>query len=275
MKIKEIKWKKIALFSGCGLLLASMLTLISFVNTRQKAMPCSAIEIHIDESVPHDFIGQNEVLEIINSNHKIIGRPIGSINISLLEKKIMGNPFVQKAEVYSTVDGKLKVDVIQRDPMVRIISMHDEHFYIDREGKFMPVSEHYSTPVIVASGYIFDTYAEMQIPVWQGDSSTTDSTINHPDHILCQIYDVAKFLDKDSFWNAQVEQIYINEQQEIELMPRVGNQHIILGSTENMEDKFNKLFVFYSQGLSKIGWNNYSIINLKYKNQVVCTKIKL
>ena len=274
MKIKEINWKKILQLSGCCLLFVSLFTLLSFVNSRQKAMPCSAIDIHIDESVPHDFIGESDVLEIINSNLKIIGSPIGSINISLLEKKIMGNSFVQKAEVYSTVDGKLKVDVIQRDPMVRIISIHDEHFYIDREGKFMPVSERYSTPVIVASGYIFDTYAEMQIPNWQSEAFNSDSLISHPDHILCQIYDLAKFLDNESFWNAQIEQIYVNEQQEIELIPRIGSQHIILGSTENMNEKFNKLFVFYTDGLYKIGWNNYSIINLKYKNQVVCTKIK-
>ncbi|MEP7169164.1 MAG: cell division protein FtsQ, partial [Bacteroidota bacterium] len=77
----------------------------------------------------------------------------------------------------------------------------------------------------------------------------------------------------DAFWNAQVEQIYVTEQSEIELIPRVGNHRIILGDASQLDEKFNKLMIFYKQGLNNTGWNNYNTINLKFTNQVVCTKI--
>ncbi len=273
MKLKEINWRKILMISSWCLLGAGLLTLLSFVNEKQQSLKCTAIDVQIDDQVPHDFIDEREMLDIINSHSKIIGSSIGSINISLLEKKIMANPYVEQAEVYSTIDGKLQVNVVQRDPMIRIITMQDEHFYIDRKGKFMPVSDRYSTPVIVANGYIFDTYSEMQIPVWSGDSLKTDTAIYRSEPILSQIYKLSQFLDVDTFWNAQLEQIYVNAQQEIELIPRVGNQRIILGTTDDLEGKFKRLYIFYTAGLNKMGWNNYSIINLKFKNQVVCTKI--
>jgi cell division protein FtsQ len=58
----------------------------------------------------------------------------------------------------------------------------------------------------------------------------------------------------------------------VELTPTVGSQQIILGKIENYKENLEKLRLFYEKGLSKVGWNNYSVINLKYKNQVVCTK---
>lgn len=250
-----------------------MLTLLGFVDKKQKALPCAEIVIRIDNSVQHDFINESDILALINGNVNIVGTPVGSINISLLEKKIMNNPYVEQAEVYSTIDGKLQVNVVQRDPVVRIMTMRDESFYIDRSGKFMPVCDHYSTPVIVASGYIFDAYAEMHVPVWEVDTTVTDTSKMSVQPVLSQIYSLSQYIGANEFWNAQIEQIYINDQGDIELIPRVGNHRIILGSVTALEEKLNRLYIFYTKGLNKTGWNNYSIINLKYKNQVVCTKI--
>lgn len=272
MKLKMIRVKQILIISVWCLIGVGFITLLSFVDARQKTLPCKAIDIKIDDKIQLDFIDENEILNLIDGNQKIIGSPIGSINISLLEKRIMSNPYVEKAEVYSTIDGKLQVNVMQRNPLVRIITMRDEHFYIDCNGNFMPVSNTYSIPVIVANGYIYDTYAEMKIPAWRGTSANVDTTANQPEHILSQVYRLSQFIKADTFWNAQIEQIYVNSMQEIELTPRVGDQHIILGNADNLEEKFHKLYTFYTNGLEKTGWNNYSIINLKFKNQVVCTK---
>ena len=67
-------------------------------------------------------------------------------------------------------------------------------------------------------------------------------------------------------------QLHINENKEVELIPRVGNHVILLGGEEEMEEKFEKLLLFYQKGIQQTGWNKYSIINLKYKNQLVCVK---
>ncbi|CAN5402315.1 cell division protein FtsQ [soil metagenome] len=248
--------------------------LLSFVNQKQLELRCDHVEINIDDAVAHEFIDQKDILELVNSKGKVVGKPLGAINTMLLEKIILTNPFVSRAEVYSSIDGNLHVDIWQRDPVVRIINMHDEQFYIDREGKFMPVSDHYTPPAIVANGYIFNAYAEMKVveAVAVTDTLQTDS-LQVP-RMINQVYALATFLEADTFWSANTEQIYVNEQQELEVIPRVGNHRILIGDTTDLNNKFSRLMTFYKQGLNKTGWNNYNVINLKFRDQVVCSKIK-
>jgi cell division protein FtsQ len=61
---------------------------------------------------------------------------------------------------------------------------------------------------------------------------------------------------------------------EIELVPRVGQHIIYLGQIDGYEEKLERLLIFYEKGLSQTGWNQYTGISLKYKDQVVCTKKK-
>lgn len=88
------------------------------------------------------------------------------------------------------------------------------------------------------------------------------------------LYRFALFLQKDDFWNDQIEQIYVRSAQDIEIIPRIGDHRIILGSLDNYENKLNRLRLFYEQVIPKMGWEKYRVINLKYKNQIVCTKSK-
>lgn len=86
------------------------------------------------------------------------------------------------------------------------------------------------------------------------------------------VYEVGKFIANDRLWKAMFSQIYVNTNREFELIPRVGNFRILLGDTAFMREKFNKLYLMYNRGLPRSGWNLYSQINLKFINQVVCTK---
>jgi cell division protein FtsQ len=147
---------------------------------------------------------------------------------------------------------------------MRIVNRENEHFYIDKTGSFMPVSDQYSCPVIVASGFIHDDYAERSI------TYAVPKADGKP--VMVQLYEMAEFLCDNPFWDAQIEQVYINQDSEIELVPRVGQHTILLGSTDDLSDKMNRLHVFYKEGLNKAGWDNYSQINLKFRNQVIGTR---
>jgi cell division protein FtsQ len=82
---------------------------------------------------------------------------------------------------------------------------------------------------------------------------------------------LSQYIDKNDFLKAQIEQIYLNDEKEFELIPKIGNNTILFGDTEDMKEKFEKLIVFYRKGLNTIGWNKYKFINLKFKNQIVCS----
>ena len=85
-----------------------------------------------------------------------------------------------------------------------------------------------------------------------------------------QLVEFGRFLNKNQFWNAMIEQIYVDKNGDIILSPKVGNMEIIIGQMNNLEDKFSRLLAFYKNIAPSQGWNKYSTVNLKYKNQIVC-----
>ena len=152
----------------------------------------------------------------------------------------------------------------QRNPILRVFTEYGDSYYIDENGWMMPLSDKFTSRVLVANGAIKTSFAmgyEMNI-----------MDLKQEDQRLKDLYLLSSFINSDSFLKAQIVQIYVKENGDLELIPRVGNQEILFGKAENIKEKFDKLMIFYKQGLSKTGWNGYKRINLKYNNQVVCTK---
>ncbi|MFI5220531.1 MAG: cell division protein FtsQ/DivIB [Bacteroidia bacterium] len=269
IKMPKINWKKIRVVSVWVLGVSGILLTLGFVDKEQQNMKCKGLTISINDENGNEFITKDDVLDLLNGRGKYpVGKRLHDINTGVLEKLICSNSYVANAEVFSTINGELAIDIRQRNPLIRIININDEHFYIDDKGKFMPVSLNYSAPVIAANGFITNTYAEQCIV--ENNSSETDSATGRP--ILNQLYELALFLTRNPFWNAQIEQVYVNQSLEMELWPRIGNHKIILGDDAHLEEKFSKLYSFYKEGLNKKGWNEYSVINLKFDKQVVCTR---
>lgn len=253
--------------SKVTLIVISFIASLGFASHKQSVMPCSGVIINVQDSTGNGFVDRNDITQIIKNKFGTLeGRSIASINISLLEKIINTNPFISDAEVFSTVDGKINIEVKQRTPVLRVINNKNESFYVDDAGVFMPPSEKFTARVPVATGYIFDRQIENNIRFF----SNTDTTITKTK--IEQLFNIITYSSKNDFWNDEIEQLYVNVNGEIEMIPRVGDHTVVIGDDENLDDKFSRLLVFYREGLKRKGWNHYSIVNLKYKDQVVCTK---
>lgn len=266
------KTKQLLIISGYVMMAGVILVLMSFANKRIQKLNCEGIIINIEDENIKGFVDRNDIMEmILSKGTKIVGKPLVDINTNVLEKIIDANPYVFKSEVYSTIDGWVHVDIKQRNPILRIINSKDESFYIDDRGKFMPLAEKYSEPVIVATGNLADTYVQQQLTSF-GESLTlaNDSLQKLP--MLTQLFLLAEKLKADSTWDAMFEQIYVNENNEIELIPRLGNQVILLGDITDLNEKLDKLCNLYKYGFPSTSWEQYEQINLKFKNQVVCKK---
>ncbi len=250
---------------GLGFLIS-----VGFSSTRQNQMKCNQVIITIMDTLGQTFVEPVDIRLIVHNKFgELEGQKLSSINISLLEKIISNNPFVADAEVFSSVDGKLNIEVLQRRPVVRVVNFKQESFYIDDQGFFMPLSEKYTARVPVANGYIFQRETERRVlNLTEGDFSEPDTSITAID----KVFRVANFISQDDFWTAQIEQIYVNSNSDMELVPRVGSHTIILGDANDLKGKFDRLFLFYTEGLNKAGWDKFKTINLKFKDQVVCTK---
>lgn len=243
---------------------------VGFTESRLSHQPVIGLEAKVLDTTGHSFLTKDDLIDIVTIKHgDIISKPISSINMAVLEKCVLSNPFVAEARVFSTIDGKLHVEASQRNPIVRVINSQNESFYIDDKGWMMPMSDKYTARVPVANGNICHREAERYVRTYS-EKELADSSKTIP--VVAQVFAVAKFIHDDPFWSSQIEQMYVNGDGDIELIPRVGDHTVLFGDATELREKFAKLHVFYTEGLNKTGWNKYTRINLKYQDQVVCTK---
>lgn len=262
--------KKILNIGVWALLAVGLMVCLGFAGYEQSQKACTGIEVKIAKSEENSFVTKGDILEILdNRGDSLEGKMLSTIDYNGLEDLLMNNPSIKDVQVYAGLDGKVNVKVKQRVPLVRVFNDTDESYYIDEDGFLMPLSDNYTSRVIVANGHIQDKFhASYSRDLNQ--VSTVDSLSKTT--VLDDIYLIAKRLENDEFWGAQIQQIWVDENKELVLIPRVGNHKIVIGDINDLDLKLNKLMIFYKEGLNKTGWNQYSIINLKYKNQVVCTK---
>ncbi len=244
--------------------------ILGFAGAEQNNALCTGISVNIDNADENFFVDETDIKEIIYSKgDSLTGSPVSQINCNNLEELILKNPSIKDVQVYATVEGEVKADIIQRKPVVRVYNTAGESFYIDEAGSVMPLSSKFTSRVLVANGNIRESFGGLtlfNVHKVEADDSLAAKTM------IDDIFEVVNFINNDEFLKAQIQQIFINEKNDIELVPMVGDHKIILGDKKDLDTKFRKLLLLYQKGLSKTGWNQYSIINLKFKNQVICTK---
>lgn len=234
--------------------------LMSFVEGKKKTVVCTDVKILIPGA--DNFIEREEIDAILKqSQGKLIGQQLADINLQKIEKDIIANPYIAYATVYADMNGIIQIKVKQRQPVLRLINMNGQDYYIDKYGLKMPVSPNFTANVLVANGNILEHF-----------SGKVDTLITK---LAGDLYKVGLYIKQDTLWDAQIEQLYVNDKKDIELVPRVGNQRIILGSADSLETKMKNLLVFYKKAMPKVGWDAYKTINVKYTNQIVCEKNKI
>ena len=88
---------------------------------------------------------------------------------------------------------------------------------------------------------------------------------------ILSMLNFGEYLRNHEFWNSQVQQIHILPSGDVALFMRVGDQTVIFGGLDDMDEKFEKLEAFYKNVVPIHGWNKYSKIDLRYADQIVCT----
>ncbi|MCW3078311.1 MAG: hypothetical protein JWO32_2920 [Bacteroidetes bacterium] len=251
--------------------MAGITVSMAFVSRSEKNVMVKNINVSIHNNDENLFLTEKDVKDFLSArNEPLLNSSYKSISIPQIEKALNSHPAIENAEVSGDINGEIKIDVTQRTPVCRIINLDGESYYIDAQSKLMPLNDNYSARVIIASGFITEPYARRyQFSVKQIKENKIFSELS----VLDDVLDVVNHIQGDSLLTSLIHQVFVNENKELELFPAIGDHKIIFGNTEDLPEKFNKLKLFYTQGLNKSdSWNKYSTINLKYKNLVVCTK---
>lgn len=271
--MKKINYKRILLVLSWAICLSGLAISLAFVNKEQRAAKVNALNISITNDAENQFIDEEGVKTYFDErNDKILNQAFHKLDLHQLEKALNAHPAIENAEVNYNMNGELAVKVTQRCPVVRVITTSGESYYIDRLSKLMPLSDNYTARVLIASGAINETYAaRYTLAINDIRNNKTFKEIS----VLDDVLEIATKINADTLLSQLIHQVYVSTEKELELFPAIGNHRIVIGSVENLDEKLNKLKVFYKQGLNKTNsWTKYSVINLKYRNLVVCTAAK-
>lgn len=219
-------------------------------TTHGNKTVCRSVSFTVADSSHAGFITSEEADRILRASGLYpVGRQMKQIDGTAIERALKKNSFIDSVSCYKSPDGVVNVLIQQRLPLLRVIADNGEDYYIDDKGNPMN-PQGYSADLVVATGNITRDFSKKY---------------------LAQL---GRFLHNDSFWNDQIEQIYVTPQQRIEMVPRVGNHTILLGTPDSISIKFRNLYTFYEKVLPEVGWNKYTAILVEHVSQIVGRKPK-
>jgi cell division protein FtsQ len=164
-----------------------------------------------------------------------------------MEKFINDISLVKECQVYKSTKGYVNIDIECRIPVLIVYNKEGENYSIDGDGNM-----------------IHGIQKAIRLPMVTGNVNS--NMANN------ELKEIARAIHGNRFWEAQIEQIHFNEKGYVIMVPRVGDHIIELGKAEQVEEKLEKLYTFYKQGMNNVGWNKYSKVNIEFNDKVICTR---
>ena len=239
--------KKIVIYIVASI---ALVALIIVANSIRNESTVSGLRVVINYNNADTLITAACVKQTLDEEMNWIQRQkVKEIDEEGITNCVLQSPYLLDCHTSVSVNGVVVVKATQRRPIVRMF-LNDEEFYLDEHGKKMPASLEGSGNVVVAN--------------------TTTSHTNNEEAL--KLFHVAKYMDQHKDYGILFDQIYLDNHKDICLIPKLGDHVVIIGDLENMDKKMQNLCNFYHTSMPQMGWETYNTINLKYNNQVICTR---
>lgn len=244
--MKKFNWNNIWVNLRLLLIFGLVVFLYAFTSKRNEARKTKKT---IVEFVNHDalYVGYETVNKLLIENGQQL-KTIGKDKVVLndLEKILNDHDMIQKSEVFISIDGVLKAVVTQRTPIARVFSEKGS-FYIDSKGNTMPLS----------------AVQTARLPLVLGEISDKNRK---------EIFELLWFIYNDDFLKKNITGIEILPSGSLRMTNRNYNYEIEFGKTVEVVRKFDNYKAFFQKAVHDTLIDTYKIINLKFTQQVVCTK---
>ena len=218
-------------------------SLLSF-TLKSENLESQALNLIKIESLQNRFVSVDNVVNIL-SKEGLVYENQEVFDIKSIESVIMSQPQIKEAEVFLNLNGLVDVIVEEKKPILRVFESSDS-YYLDEDCQIMSLSDLYTSRNLIASGDL--------------------NSFNTED--ICKL---SKYIESDKFLKSLISQIYF-EKNNIILVTRIQNHEINIGDLDFIELKFDNLLCFYNNVIDFKGWNYYKSINLKYTDQIICSK---
>ena len=252
-----MKWKfKIRREIKVGVALMGVSFLIAFSERKQGVVVCKDVVIELENDQENHFMDEADVMRLVEANNPSLkGTGIDRIDLRAIESKLKYDKHILDAQLFGDLKGNLVVHIELRRPMARIVQEDAPDAYIAEDGTVMPVSEKFTSRVLLISGGFVKKLLESE-----DLKKTTEGR---------QLMEMIQLINENNFWKAQVAQLDMNSEGKITIYPQVTGQRIEFGHLEDIESKFKKLMIFYKEILPQRGWTKYQRVNLEYAGQVI------
>ncbi len=227
----------------------------------RKPVRCTGLNVVIADSSANRFVSKDDVKKYLDKEYPgYIGRQIDSIDLARIEDIIDGRSAVHKSQAYTTRDGLLNIVVTQRTPIVRF-QKEDGGFYADAEGFLFPLQNSYSSRVQIVDG---------DIPLKANSGYKGELADEKEKKWLHDVLEVINYMEKSKVWKDKIVQITVGDGGELTLVPRKGNERFHFGQPVQIEEKFEKMEMYYSHILPEKGSGAYTSVNVEFEGQIVC-----
>ena len=241
---------------------ASVVALMVYVYLEHEKKPLGDIVIHVARPTDEGFLDKSEIYDYIESFISDTAK-LKDVDLEFIEDSLAKNPWVENLDAFTDIDGDLIINIREVEPLLRVFNREGVSFLLDKQGKILPLSKKYSPRLLVANGYI-------DVTPRAGYKFITDTVYRNSN--LEALKTITDAINGFPFLQSLIGEIYVNSKNEFDLIPIVNGQLIHLGDTTNLNQKLENLIVFYKKSLVYEGWDKYKTLNLKYRNQIVCTK---
>ena len=202
----------------------------------------------------NNLILPEEVEEmVVKKFGPIKGIPVDLVDMRGIEAYLKTNVYVRDADVYLGASGTLMLNLHQRMPLMRVVDNQDRHWYIDADTVLMPVSGRFTA----------------RVPLVNGNFPATKNVRDWP---VDDLFRIAHVLQENEFMGLLIDQIYMESPDMIWLVPRLGPSKILIGDTNELEDKADRIQRLYTQALPLKGWDAYTYIDTRIAGQIVAKK---
>ena len=206
-----------------------------------------------------DFIKEKDIKEIVRRSFEsdLSSATIGQVDIKRVEGILEKDPFVENAEAYIDASSNLKINITQREPILRVIDNNGLNYYLDKNGFRMPLSKYFSARVPIVTGAV---------------APYVNDFLGRKKYGLKDVFLLVQRLNADAFFAPMIQQIIVDASGEFTLIPILGDQKIRIGNLDDLDEKLERLKIFYKDAMPYEGWKTYRSISVKYRNQIVCKK---
>ncbi len=239
-------WHKILFSVLITMIVIGLVCVLLFIVPSSDTKKCENIHLVVSDYDDFKFISDKDVsAQLQNSGVYPVGKLHSEIDLTEMEQSLLKLNMIKSVKCYFATNGDVNVAVTQRVPVFRVMEGASS-YYIDNERKRMSTSIKFSAYVPVVTGNVNFEFA------------TTN------------LYDFVVYLQSESRWRSAFTQIYVYPDNKVDLVPRVGDFVVKMGSLERYESKLEKLDKFLKVLPKYHSWDKYSVINLEFKDQVVC-----